>query len=109
MNASVLPMLKTDFKIKTEGDAFSLDRAQPGDEVVVEAVDVEGSPAGRRLVDLGILPDTPMAVVRRAPLGDPVEYSLRGYRLCLRRGEAARISVRRRARDADAAEPARAE
>jgi Fe2+ transport system protein FeoA len=34
-------------------------------------------------------------VLRRAPLGDPVEYELRGYRLCLRRTEAMRIRVRR--------------
>jgi ferrous iron transport protein A len=31
--------------------------------------------------------------VRRAPLGDPVVYELRGYHLCLRRSEATRIRV----------------
>jgi Fe2+ transport system protein FeoA len=45
-------------------------------------------PAGeeppRRLQDLGFVPDTTLEVVRRAPLGDPVEIELRGYRLCLR-------------------------
>ncbi len=82
------------------GDAFSLDRALPGAELVVDHVDVEGAPAGRRLVDLGLLPATPIRVVRRAPLGDPTEYALRGYRLCLRRVDAARIWVRRRADEA---------
>ena len=35
-----------------------------------------------------------VVVIRRAPLGDPVEYELRGCRICLRRSEAERIRVR---------------
>ena len=58
----------------------------------VAAVD-GGSALGRRLLDLGFVPGTEVRVVRRAPLGDPVEYELRGYRLCLRRAEALRIHV----------------
>jgi ferrous iron transport protein A len=55
---------------------------------------VDGSSAiGRRLLDLGFVPGTEVRVVRRAPLGDPVEYELRGYRLCLRRSEALQIRV----------------
>jgi ferrous iron transport protein A len=50
--------------------------------------------AGRRLLDLGFLPETPLRVLRRAPLGDPVVYELRGYRICLRRADAARVRVR---------------
>ncbi|TDI20188.1 MAG: ferrous iron transport protein A, partial [Acidobacteria bacterium] len=45
--------------------------------------------------DLGFVPGTLVEVRRRAPLGDPVEFELRGTHLCLRRGEAARIRVRR--------------
>jgi ferrous iron transport protein A len=37
-----------------------------------------------RLEDLGFVPGTALCVVRRAPLGDPVEIDIRGYRLCLR-------------------------
>ena len=48
---------------------------------------------GRRLSDLGFLPGTAVRVVRRAPLGDPTVYELRGYQLCLRRAEASRIKV----------------
>ncbi len=76
------------------GAAFPLDQARPGTEVVVERIDLENAPVGRRLVDLGLLPQTKLRVVRRAPLGDPTEYALRGYRLCLRRGDAAHIWVR---------------
>jgi len=44
----------------------------------------DGEEIPRRLQDLGFVPDTPLEVVRRAPLGDPVEIEIRGYRLCLR-------------------------
>jgi Fe2+ transport system protein FeoA len=87
-------MMKMDFN--ESGAAFPLDRAKPGAELVVDHVEAGGSPASRRLLDLGVLPGTAIRVVRRAPLGDPVVYELRGYRLCLRRTEAAHIFVRAR-------------
>lgn len=46
-----------------------------------------------RLTALGFLPETPVRCRRRAPLGDPRVYELRGTQLCLRRSEAARIWV----------------
>ena len=64
----------------------------PGSTARVAVVDAQ-SPIGRRLLDLGFVPGTPVRVLRRAPLGDPVEYELRGTRLCLRRSEALRIQV----------------
>ena len=67
----------------------------PGCEAVVVRVDPE-HPIGRRLLDLGFAPDTPIRVLRRAPLGDPTSYELRGMRLCLRRAEAERVWVRPR-------------
>jgi Fe2+ transport system protein FeoA len=47
----------------------------------------------RRLLDMGVVPGAEIEVVRIAPLGDPVEYRVRGYRLSLRRSEAARVIV----------------
>lgn len=46
-----------------------------------------------RLMELGIVPGTEVQLVRRAPLGDPMQISLRGYQLSLRRGEADLIEV----------------
>lgn len=50
-------------------------------------------PAGvaipERLRDLGLVPGTEVRILRRAPLGDPVELELRGLRLCLRANELA--------------------
>jgi Fe2+ transport system protein FeoA len=59
---------------------------------VIHRVEVN-SGIGRRLLDLGFVPETPVAVLRRAPLGDPVSYQLRGYQICLRRSEAEQILV----------------
>jgi len=70
-----------------------LSRLAPGASGVIERVEL-ASGAGRRLLDLGFVPGTAVRVLRRAPLGDPVSYELRGVRLALRRSEAARIWVR---------------
>lgn len=72
--------------------SLSLADLAPGSAAKVAAVDPQ-SPIGRRLLDLGFVPGTEVRVLRRAPLGDPVEYELRGYRICLRRSEALRIQV----------------
>jgi Fe2+ transport system protein FeoA len=65
---------------------------EPGESGVIESVDT-ALPVGARLADLGFLPGTEIRVLRRAPFGDPTEYELRGYRICLRRSEAARVRV----------------
>ena len=85
--------MKMDFNAELDSSATrSLSELAPGTEAVV--VDVEDTgPISRRLLDLGMLPDTPIKVLRRAPLGDPSVYELRGYRLCLRKVDAARVRV----------------
>lgn len=47
----------------------------------------------RRLMELGLLPGTRVSIVRVAPLGDPIELSVRGCLLSIRREEARRIEV----------------
>lgn len=47
----------------------------------------------QRLMEMGITPGVQMRYVGAAPLGDPLEYELRGYRLCMRRREAEQIQV----------------
>jgi len=49
--------------------------------------------AARRLMDLGLIRGTTVEVIRRAPLGDPMEVRLRGFMLTLRRAEAEHITV----------------
>ena len=47
----------------------------------------------RRLLDMGIVPGETVTVERVAPLGDPVEFTVKGYHLSLRKSEAAQILV----------------
>lgn len=47
----------------------------------------------RRLVDMGLTPGTKITFTRCAPLGDPIEISLRGYKLALRKEEAKNIKI----------------
>ena len=71
----------------------SLSTLSPGQEAVIESVDLE-TPVGRRLLDLGFVKGSVVRVMRNAPLGDPVEYLVRGTRMCLRRSESELIRVR---------------
>jgi Fe2+ transport system protein FeoA len=75
-------------------EEIGLDRLGPGETGRVAAI-LAPDPLATRLADLGFCPGTPVRVVRRAPLGDPVLYELRGYRIALRRGDAGRIRVTR--------------
>jgi ferrous iron transport protein A len=70
----------------------SLDRLEPGQRGVILRLD-GSTGAVRRLMELGLVPGTTVEVLRRAPLGDPIELRLREIHLSLRRSEAAFIHV----------------
>lgn len=59
-----------------------------GERGVVRRIEGEGR-IRRRLFDMGVTPGAEIGLCRLAPLGDPVEIALRGYRLSLRKSEAA--------------------
>lgn len=46
-----------------------------------------------RLLEMGLTPGVEFTLLGSAPLGDPLEIELRGYRLSVRKSEAARIDV----------------
>ena len=51
----------------------------------------------RRLFDMGVTPGADVYLRKKAPLGDPIEVTLRGYELTLRKTEAAVVTVRTQA------------
>ncbi len=51
------------------------------------------SPAYVRLREMGLVPGTPVTLIRTAPLGDPLEIQVRGYSLTLRKAEAEHVLV----------------
>ena len=63
-----------------------------GQPAEIASIDCERR-ISRRLMEMGLLPGTPVRVVRVAPLGDPIELWVRNYALSLRRAEASNIAV----------------
>ena len=63
-----------------------------GETVTVKRLTGEG-PVRRRIMDMGITKGVPVFVRKVAPLGDPVEVTVRGYELSLRRADAEMIEV----------------
>jgi ferrous iron transport protein A len=71
---------------------LQLNDLEPGQKGVV--VNIKGSGATRRrIMDMGIVRGSEIKVIRRAPLGDPVEFEIRDYNLTLRKKEAELIYV----------------
>ena len=66
--------------------------AEVGDSGVIKKVLGEGK-VRRRLFDMGVTPNANFFVRKKAPLGDPVELTIRGYELTLRKDEAELILV----------------
>ena len=59
-----------------------------------KVVDISGEDStSLRLLEMGLTPGVEVTVMSTDPLGDPVELELRGYRLSIRRNEAARVVV----------------
>lgn len=65
---------------------------QPSQLATIQEIDGDDAIA-IRLMEMGLTEGEQVKVVGRAVLGDPIEISVRGYKLSLRRSEAARIRV----------------
>ena len=84
--------MKTTFNFTTDSEC-TLDALPASVSACIVEVDTR-RPSGTRLLDLGFLPDTEVKMIRRAPLGDPVIYELRGYQICLRQADAMQVRVK---------------
>lgn len=69
-----------------------LSKFSVGETGIVKIIDGEGK-IRRRLFDMGITPGTKIYLRKKAPLGDPIELTLRGYELTLRLVEADLITM----------------
>lgn len=63
-----------------------------GDKATIATVLGEGR-VRRRLFDMGVTPGAKVYLKKKAPLGDPIEVTIRGYELSLRKDEAMLIEV----------------
>ena len=63
-----------------------------GESGIIKAVGGEGK-IKRRLFDMGITPGAEVFLRKKAPLGDPIEITIRGYELTLRKTEAQFVTM----------------
>lgn len=71
---------------------FTLKDAEIGQKVTVKRICGEGA-VKRRIMDMGITKGTNIFVRKVAPLGDPMEITVRGYELSLRKADAEMIEI----------------
>ena len=71
---------------------MTIDRLELGREAVILRVGGEGS-TRTHFLGMGLTPGTRIKVIKRAPMGDPIEIQVRGYALTLRKSDAAGIEV----------------
>ncbi len=72
---------------------MTLKDAKTGQTVTVEKLNGEGA-VKRRIMDMGITKGTEIYVRKVAPLGDPVEITVRGYELSVRKADAEMVEVK---------------
>ena len=77
-----------------QSEMVPLSGLQPGQRGKVLAVEVPGAMRGR-VMEMGFTVGTVIEVVRFAPMGDPMEFKVRGAHISLRKAEAAGIRVQR--------------
>ena len=78
---------------QSETPGRTLNDLKPGEGGMILSVGNQSGAVKRRLVDMGLTPGTRVQVTKVAPLGDPLEVSLRGYELSVRRADALQIEV----------------
>lgn len=93
MMAKWMEVRETACADRAPGVETGLDELPQGVRGVVMSVNVD-SGLRKRFVEMGITPGVLIAVERVAPLGDPMAVEVRGYRLSMRKAEAARIRVK---------------
>ena len=69
-----------------------LDQIEKGETGLVKSVEGDGK-IRRRLFDMGVTPGAKVTLRKKAPFGDPIEITIRGYELSLRKAEAELVNI----------------
>lgn len=75
-------------------EKVTLDTIKPGEKAKVLSLDGDRE-IKKRITEMGLTRGSVVEVERIAPLGDPMDIKVRGYRLSLRKEEASRVTVER--------------
>ena len=71
---------------------MTLDKLEIGKDALICKVGGEGA-LRQHFLDMGLIPGTEVTLVKKAPMGDPIQLQLRGYELTLRLADAAQIEI----------------
>ncbi|WP_295211156.1 FeoA family protein [Ruminococcus sp.] len=75
-----------------EQTKLTLDKLKIGESATIKTVGGEGS-LRLRFLDMGLIPGTKVKMLKRAPMGDPLDIIIRGYELTLRIEDARNIEI----------------
>ena len=76
----------------TQDQAIRLDELNPGETAIIRQIK-GGSGEEVHLMELGLLPGTSVELIKRAPMGDPIQIRVRSYHLSIRCAEARSVMV----------------
>ncbi|MBX2991354.1 MAG: ferrous iron transport protein A [Bacteroidetes bacterium] len=71
----------------------TLNTLTPGERGTIARITTRTSSVRQRLMEMGLTKGTPIELIRYAPMGDPIEVRVKGYRLSLRKREAETVLV----------------
>ncbi|HDI3194262.1 TPA: ferrous iron transport protein A [Vibrio cholerae] len=74
---------------------MKLSQMQAGERGIIFALDGLSDTVRKKLMVMGVLPNTEVVLIRRAPMGDPLQVEVRGVSIALRENIAANIDVER--------------
>ncbi|BCK03663.1 ferrous iron transport protein A [Vibrio cholerae] len=74
---------------------MKLSQMQAGERGIILALDGLSDTVRKKLMVMGLLPNTEVVLIRRAPMGDPLQVEVRGVSIALRENIAANIDVER--------------
>lgn len=75
-------------------DLSTLDCIEIGQDAFIVSVDNEDKALRAHILNMGLTPGIEVTLIKTAPMGDPMEFRVRGYELTLRREDAAKITVK---------------
>lgn len=70
----------------------TVDKLKHGEKGYVVSLGGQGA-LRRHIIDMGITPGAEIIMVKTAPMGDPIELTVRGYELSIRKSEAQTITI----------------
>jgi len=86
------PKLMLSQLLKDGENIMLMNEMKVGASGIVKAI-IASPMIKKRLLAMGLTPNTPFRIAKVAPLGDPIELSIRGYRLSIRKSEASCLEV----------------